>query len=60
MYLLSNGVKIISFITDPQLIRQIIEHLAAGSESLWLGEASGYRGLPEARPAKRSLMKMAR
>ncbi len=27
MYLLSNGVKIISFITDPQLIRHILEHL---------------------------------
>jgi len=60
MYLLSNGVKIISFITDPQLIRHILEHLAAGSESLWLGEASGYRGLPQARPAKKPLIKMAR
>ncbi len=32
MYLLSNGVKIISFITAPRLIRHILEHLAAGSE----------------------------
>jgi hypothetical protein len=58
MYLLSNGVKIISFIIDPQVIRHILEHLAAGSESLWLGEASGYRSLPETRPAKRPPMKM--
>ncbi len=48
----------LSFITDPQLIRHILEHLAAGSESLWLGEASGYRGPPETRPAKRPLMEM--
>jgi hypothetical protein len=41
-------MKIISFITDPQVIRHILEHLAAGSESLWLGEASGYRSPPEA------------
>ena len=27
MYLLSNGVKMISFITDPQIIRHILEHL---------------------------------
>jgi len=40
-------------------MRHILEHLAAGSESLWLGEASGYRGLPEIRPDK-PLMKMAR
>ncbi len=53
-------MKIISVITDPQLIRHILEHLAAGSESLWLGEASGYRGLPETRPAKRPLMEMGR
>ena len=26
-YLLSNGVKIISFITDQQVIRQILKHL---------------------------------
>jgi hypothetical protein len=39
MYLLSNGVKIISFITDPQLIWQILEHLAAGSESLPPGQS---------------------
>ena len=60
MYLLSNGVKIISFITDPQLICHIIEHLAAGSESFWLGEASGYRSPPKTRPTKRSLMEMGR
>ncbi len=53
-------MKIISFTTDPQLIRHILEHLAAGSESLWLGEASGYRSLPGARPAKKSPIKMAR
>jgi len=53
-------MKIISFITAPQLIRHILEHLAAGSESLWLGEASGYRELPETRPAKRPPMKIAR
>jgi len=53
-------MNILSFITDPQLIRRILEHLAAGSESLWLGEASGYRGLPETRPAERPPMKMAR
>ncbi len=53
-------MKIISFITDPRLIRHILEHLAAGSESLWLGEASGYRNLPETRPAKRPLMEMGR
>jgi hypothetical protein len=53
-------MRFISFITDPQLIRHILEHLAAGSESLWLGEASGYRGLPETRPAKRPLMEMGR
>ena len=42
-----------------KIIGQILEHLAAGSESLWLGEASGYRGLPGVRPAKKSLIKMA-
>jgi len=52
-------MKIISFITDPQLIRQILEYLAAGSESPRLGEASGY-GSPEPRPAKRRSMKMPR
>jgi len=50
MYLLSNGVKIISFITDPQLIRHILEHL-----DLWVQKSS--RDPP---PAKRPLMKMAR
>ncbi len=50
----------IQIITDPQLIRQILEHLAAGSESLWLGEASGYKNLPETRPDKKPLIKMAR
>ncbi len=39
MYLLSNGVKIISFITDPQVIRHILEHLAAGSERLPPGQS---------------------
>jgi len=42
------------------LIGHILEHLAAGSESLWLGEASGYIAFPETRPAKKLLMKMAR
>jgi len=53
-------MKIISFITDPHVIRHILEHLAAGSESLWLGEVSGYRGLPETRLAKKPLMEMGR
>ncbi len=35
MYLLSNGVKIISFIADPQLIRHILEHLG-----LWVQRPS--------------------
>ena len=35
MYLLSNGVKIISFITDPQVIRHILEHLG-----LWVQDSS--------------------
>jgi len=48
------------FITDPHLIGQILEHLAAGSESLWLREASGYRSLPETHPANRPPMEMAR
>jgi len=53
-------MRSISFITDPQVIRQFLEHLAAGSESLWLGEASGYKNLPETRPDKRPLIKIAR
>jgi hypothetical protein len=53
-------MRFISFNTDPQLIGHILEYLAAGSESFWLGEASGYRGFPQTRPAKRPPMKMAR